>query len=202
MIKKENHVGLVLTLIGIFAINVIGIWCAYKFGYHWNSETENDIKRINQNNKENTSNIVRIIDNKSNISTEAIAPTKILPEPTVNPNITKDVTKPQLQGRVQFLTDTAYIENQSLETLKQIAREIKQYQSEKVNIRIHTNSGKSKFSQTIAEKRGKEIAGFIRHLGLKHKIIISQKSTAKLSKNLSPQQQRNQPIEIHLYPRK
>ncbi|MEM7580781.1 MAG: hypothetical protein ACFB02_08820 [Mastigocoleus sp.] len=225
MSKKENNIGLILILSGTFAINAIGIWCAYKFGSSWNSSSNNSVKNTNQEVQKNTenSNIVRITDNKSNIRTEVVTPklslqtnTKqklsspqnnikqklLTPKPTPTPTITPEIKKPELQGRVKFLTDTAYVSNEDLQTLKQIAGKIKQYKSDKVNIYIKTNSGKSEFTQTIAKKRGEEIAGYLRHLGLKHKIIISEKGSANSSNNLSPRRQRNLPIEIYLHPRR
>ena len=86
-----------------------------------------------------------------------------------------------------------------MENLNQLKQEISEFESQILGIRIYSNSDKSDFGQQISTQRGEEIAGYLRHLGLKNKIVISKRTPENSPNNLSSQQKRNQPVLVKLY---
>ncbi len=81
----------------------------------------------------------------------------------------------------------------------QVKKEIAEFDSQTVAVRIYSNVGESEFSREIGRERGEEVAGYLRHLGLKNKIVISKRSANPSPNNLSSQQKSNQPLIIELY---
>ena len=54
------------------------------------------------------------------------------------------------------------------EKLNQLKSEIAEFDSQTVGIRIYSNFGESEFSKQIGRQWGEEVAGSLRHLGLKN----------------------------------
>ncbi|MDY6902020.1 MAG: hypothetical protein SWZ49_28700 [Cyanobacteriota bacterium] len=192
MSKRESPIGFISILVATFGLSIAGIWSAYQFGFGSYS-TEEYTYTANTNN-------TSIID-ESNKLEPAIKNTPI-PEPTPTPKKLKtadDIAQNPVQAEIKFLPESNRITTQGVEKLNQLKQEISGFESQNLGIRIYSNADKSDFGQQIATQRGEEIAGYLRHLGLKNKIVISRRTPNSSANNLSSQQKRNQPVLVKLY---
>jgi outer membrane protein OmpA-like peptidoglycan-associated protein len=206
MSKRESSVGLVLMLLVTFGLSAAALWWAhqYNFGTHLTVESQQEIQV-------NPSKIIPPKPKNTPISANAVA--SITPKSTIKPEIqskpsptvkqasvktkTKtaaDLKKSPVKEQIKFTLDSPNITEDGHFALEQLANKIKSYDGEGVSIRINAPAGESNFSQNLAQKRGEEIAGYLRDRGLTHKIIISKKGAIE-----STNQTRNQPIEISLF---
>ncbi|MCJ8282679.1 MAG: hypothetical protein MJK14_23370 [Rivularia sp. ALOHA_DT_140] len=191
MSKRESPVGFISILVVTFGLSVAGIWSAYQFGFGSHSDVEytyvpetNNVLRNEYNKKEKAINIT---------------PT---PTATATPKRLKtaaDLVSNPVQTEIKFLFDSNKIAGEGVEKLNQLKKKIAEFDHQSAAVRIYSNSAQSDFSQQIARQRGEEIAGYLRHLGLKNKIVISRRSKNSSSNSLSFQQKRNQPIVVELY---
>jgi outer membrane protein OmpA-like peptidoglycan-associated protein len=208
MSKRESSVGLVLMLLVTFGLSAAGLWWAhqYSFGTHLIVENQQE-RQVNTSktippkpkNTPISANVVTSISPKSTIKPEI----QNKPSPTVKQTSVKvkaktktaaDLKKSPVREQIKFTLDSPHITEDGHIALEQLANKIKSYDGEGVSIRINAPAGESDFSQSIAQQRGEEIAGYLRDRGLTHKIIISKKGAIE-----SINQTRNQPIEISLF---
>ena len=194
MSKRESPVGFISILVATFGLSIAGIWLAYQFGFG----SYSDVEYTYTADTKNTS----LIYEPNKLET-AIANTPI-PTPTSTPIPKKlktadDIAENPVQGEAKFLPDSNRITGEGVETLNQLAKKIAEFDYQSVGIRVYSNFGKSEFSQKISRKRGEEVAGYLRHLGLKHKIVISKRSANPSSNNLSSQQKLKLPIVVKIY---
>ncbi|BAY82983.1 putative outer membrane protein A [Calothrix parasitica NIES-267] len=194
MSKRESPIGFISILVATFGLSVAGIWSAYQFGFGSYSDEE----YIYTESKKNIS-----IIKESNKLKAAIKNTPT-PKPTATPTPKKlktadDIAQNPVQAQIQFLSDSNRITSQGLANLNQLKQEISEFKPQNLAIRIYSNPDKSDFGQQIATQRGEEIAGYLRHLGLTNKIVISKRIPNTSANNLSSQQKRNQPVLVQLY---
>ncbi|MBV6623889.1 MAG: hypothetical protein KI793_13300 [Rivularia sp. (in: Bacteria)] len=194
MNKHESPVGLISVLLVTFGLSIAGIWSAYRIGFAPDSKIEytyaEDVKSISKLDKNNTS------------ESTANSITTPNPTPTATPKRLKtaeELIANPIQAEIQFLFDSNRITNQGVEKLNKLKEKVKEFDSQTVGIRIYANFGESEFSKKIGKQRGEEVAGYLRHLGLKNKIIISHKNPNPSANNLSSGQKRNQPMVVRLY---
>ena len=191
MSKRESPVGLISILLATFGLSIAGIWSAYQFGFGSHSDVEYTYTE------------------DSKVTSVASEPNKLEPEiknkpiPTHTPTskifkTADDIAQNPVQTQIKFLFDSNKITSEGVENLNQLKKEIAEFDSQTVGVRIYSNFGESEFSQQIGKQRGEEVAGYLRHLGLKNKIVISKRS-ANLGNNLSSQQKSNQPLIVELY---
>ncbi len=191
MSKRESPVGLISILVATFGLSVAGIWLAYQFGFGSRSDVEytyEDDKKIS------TTDVFDKL--------EPVIKNTPKPNPTPTPKKLKysdDIAENPVQTQIKFLYDSNRITSEGVEKLNQIKKQVAEFDSQSVGIRIYSNFGESKFSKQIGRQRGEEVAGYLRHLGLKNKIVISRRSANSSADNLSSQQKRNQPMLIKLY---
>ncbi len=190
MSKRESPVGLISILLATFGLSIAGIWSAYQFGFG----LQNNVEYTYAADTEVTS----VADEP-----DKLEPEKNKPLPTPIPTAKKlktadDIAQNPVQTQIKFLYDSKRITSEGVEKLNQLKKEVAEFDSQSVGIRIYSNFGESKFSKQIGRQRGEEVAGYLRHLGLKHKIVISRRS-ANPGNNFSSQQKRNQPMLIKLY---
>ncbi len=187
MSKRESPVGLISILGATFGLSIAGIWLAYQFGFGSHS----DVEYTYVTDTKNTS--VRDESNKS----EAVIISTPTSTPTPTPKKLKtadDIAENPLQVEVAFLVDSNKITNQGVETLDKLEKQVVEFDHKSVGIRIFSNPGESELSQEIARERGEEIAGYLRYLGLKHKIVISKRSA-----DIPEDRQSNQSLVVQLY---
>ena len=194
MSKRESPIGFISILVATFGLSVAGIWSAYQFGFGSYSDEE----YIYTDSKKNIS-----IIKESNKLEPAIKNTPT-PKPVATPTPKKlktadDIAQNPVKAQIQFLSDSNRITSQGLANLNQLKQEISEFEPQNLAIRIYSNPDKSDFGQQIATQRGEEIAGYLRHLGLKNKIVISKRIPKNSVNNLSSQQKRNQPVLVQLY---
>lgn len=192
MSKRESPIGFISILVATFGLSVAGIWSAYQFGF--GSHSAEEYTYIDDN--KNTS-----IIEESNKLEPAITniPT---PKPTPTPKKLKtadEIAQNPVQAQIKFEPDSNRITGQGVENLNKLKQEISEFESKNLGIRIYSNPDKSDFGQQIARQRGEEVAGYLRHLGLKNKIVISKRIPNTSANNLSSQQKRNQPVLVELY---
>lgn len=192
MSKRESPIGLISILLAAFGLSITGIWLAYHFGFSSNS--------IEEYTYEGDINNTIVVDESS--KSEAVINNTPTPTPTPTPKklkTGKDIAANPVQGQVKFLLDSNKITDGGVTTLNQLKKKIAEFDPQSVGIRVYSNLGESEFSREIARKRGEEVAGYLRHLGLKHKIIISRRNPNPSANNLSSQQRRYQPLVLRLY---
>lgn len=180
MSKRESPIGFISILGATFGLSIAAIWLAYQFGF----ASHSDVEYTYIPDTKNTSLL-----NESNESATAIVPT-LTPTPTSTPKKLKtadDITKNPVQVQVKFLVDSNKITSQGVETLDQLKKQAVEFDSQSVGIRIFSNPGESEFTQQIGRQRGEEIAGYLRYLGLKHKIVISKRKPDIPENQLSEQ---------------
>jgi len=192
MSKRESPIGFISILVATFGLSIAGIWSAYQFGF----SSHSDVEYTYAADAKNTS-----AADGSNKLEPAITNTPI---PKRTPISTKlktadDIAENPVQAQIKFLFDSNKITSQGLEQLNKINQEVTEFESQNVGIRIYSNSDESQFGQQIARQRGEEVAGYLRHLGLTNKIVISKRSANSSANNLASQQKRNQPIVVNLY---
>jgi outer membrane protein OmpA-like peptidoglycan-associated protein len=192
MSKRESPIGLIFILLATFGLSIASIWLAYQFGFGSNSDVEYTYE-VDTNNTfvRDESSKSEVVNNNTTTPTFTPTPKKL--------KTADDIGQNPIQGEVKFLFDSNKITSVGVETLNQLEKNIVEFDPQTVGIRIFSNSGESEFSQEIARKRGEEIAGYLRHLGLKHKIVISKRSANPSTNNLSSQQKPWQPLVIELY---
>ena len=193
MSKRESPVGLISILLGTFGLSIAGIWSAYQFGFGSQTDVEYTYTIERK---------VTFITNETN----KLEPEKNTPIPTPTPTPTPkklktadDIADNPVQTQIKFLYDSNKITSKGVEKLNQLKREIAEFDSQSVGIRIYSNFGESEFSKQIGRQRGEEVAGYLRHLGLKNKIVISRRKANSSADNLSSEQKRNQSMLIKLY---
>ena len=194
MSKRESPIGFISILVATFGLSVAGIWSAYQFGFGSYSDEE----YIYTDSKKNTSII------KESNKLEAAIKNTPTPKPTATPTPKKlktadDIARNPVKAQIQFLSDSNRITSQGLANLNQLKQEISEFEPQNLAIRIYSNPDKSDFGQQIATQRGEEIAGYLRHLGLTNKIVISKRIPNTSANNLSSRQKRNQPVLVQLY---
>lgn len=190
MSKRESPVGFISILVATFGFSIASIWLAYQFGFSSHSDVE----------------YTYVGDAENSYSTEELnqleTAFKNTPNPTPAPKKLKtgdDIAQNPVQAQVKFLPDSNRITGQGLETLNQLKQKIAEFDPRSVGIRVYSNIGKSELSQKIGRKQGDEVAGYLRHLGLKHKIVISRRNPNNTANYLSSGQQGNKPIVVKLY---
>jgi hypothetical protein len=191
MSKRESPVGLISILVATFGLSIAGIWSAYQFGFGSHSDVEYTYTE--------DSKVTSLANESNKLKPEQNTP---ISTPTPTPKKLKtanDIAQNPVQAQIKFLYDSNRITSEGVESLNQLKKKIAQFDPQTVAIRIYSNSGESEFSQQIARQRGEEAAGYLRHLGLKHKIVISRRSANSSANNLSSQQKRNQPVVVKLY---
>lgn len=189
MSKRESPVGLILILLATFGLSVAGIWLAYQFGFGSHS----DVEYTYEYDRKRTF--------TADVSEKLEPVIKKTPKPNSTPTKLKtadDIFENPVQTQIKFLFDSNQITSEGVEKLNQLKKEIAEFDSQTVAVRIYSNIGESEFSQQIGRERGEEVAGYLRHLGLKNNIVISKRS-ANLGNNFSSQQKRNQPLIVELY---
>ncbi|WP_193924002.1 hypothetical protein [Plectonema radiosum] len=185
MSKRESPIGFISILGATFGLSIAAIWLAYQFGLGSDSNLEYTYDTDINN---------TLVTSELNKSETAITPT-LTPTPTPKKlKIADDITKNPVQVQVKFLVDSNRITSQGVETLDQLKKQAIEFDSQSVGIRIFSNPGESEFTQQIGRQRGEEIAGYLRYLGLKHKIVIS-KRIPEIPEN----QQSNQLLVVQLY---
>ena len=192
MSKRESPIGFISILVATFGLSVAAIWLTYQFGF--GSHSAEEYTYIDG--KKNTS-----IIEESNKLEPAIKNTPI-PKATPTPKklkIADDIAQNPVQAEIKFLPDSNRITTQGVENLNQLKQEISEFESQNLGIRIYSNSDISDFGQQISSQRGEEIAVYLRHHGLKNKIVISKRTPENSPNNLSSQQKRNQPVLVKLY---
>ena len=195
MSKRESPVGLISILLGTFGLSIAGIWSAYQFGF--GSQTDVEYTYTADTKVTSVTYDTNILEPEKNTP----IPT---PTPTPNPTPKKlktadDIADNPVQTQIKFLYDSNRITSEGVEKLNQLKREIAEFDSQSLGIRIYSNFGESEFSKQIGRQRGEEVAGYLRHLGLKNKIVISRRNANSSAGNLSSNQKRNQPMLIKLY---
>ncbi|AFY55928.1 outer membrane protein/peptidoglycan-associated (lipo)protein [Rivularia sp. PCC 7116] len=194
MSKRESPVGLISVLLITFGLSIAGIWSAYQIGFVSDSDIEYTYT-------ENVKDISAVDRNKTSESkVNSIATPK--PTPTATPKKLKtaeELAANPVQTEIQFLFDSNKITTQGVEKLNQLKNIVKEFDSQTVAIRVYSNFGESEFSRKIGRQRGEEVAGYLRHLGLKNKIIISRRNPNPSANSLSSEQKRNQPMVVRLY---
>ena len=194
MSKRESPIGFISILVATFGLSVAGIWSAYQFGFGSYSDEE----YIYTQSKKNTSII------KDSNKLEAAIKSTPTPKPAATPTPKKlktadDIAQNPVKAQIQFLSDSNRITSQGLANLNQLKQEISEFEPQNLAIRIYSNPDKSDFGQQISTQRGEEIAGYLRHLGLTNKIVISKRIPNTSANNLSSRQKRNQPVLVQLY---
>lgn len=194
MSKRESPIGFISILVATFGLSVAGIWSAYQFGFGSYSDEE----YIYTDSKKNTSII------KDSNKLEAAIKSTPTPKPAATPTPKKlktadDIAQNPVKAQIQFLSDSNRITSQGLANLNQLKQEISEFEPQNLAIRIYSNPDKSDFGQQISTQRGEEIAGYLRHLGLTNKIVISKRIPNTSANNLSSRQKRNQPVLVQLY---
>ncbi|MBF2017326.1 MAG: hypothetical protein IGS23_19405 [Rivularia sp. T60_A2020_040] len=185
MSKRESPIGFISILGATFGLSIAAIWLAYQFGFGSHSDVEYTYLEATKN---------TFITDELNKSSTAITPT-LTPTPTPKKLKTADdITKNPVQVQVKFLVDSNKITSEGVETLDKFKNQAVEFDSQSVGIRIFSNPGESEFTQQIGRQRGEEIAGYLRYLGLKHKIVIS-KRTPEIPEN----QISNQLLMVQLY---
>ncbi len=191
MSKRESPVGLISVLVGTFGLSVAGIWSAYQFGFGSQTDVEYTYTADTQ--------VTSVADESNKLEPEKNKPT---PTPIPTPKKLKtadDIAQNPVKTQIKFLYNSNRITSEGVEKLNQLKTEIAEFDSQSVGIRIYSNFGDSDFSKQIGRQRGEEVAGYLRHLGLKNKIVISRRIPNSWGDNLSSEQKRNQPMVIQLY---
>lgn len=191
MSKRESPFGLISILLATFGLSIAGIWSAYQFGF----DSQSDVEYTYTADTEVTS----VADEPNKLQLEKNKPIST-PIPTSKKLKTaSDIADNPVQTQIKFLYDSNRITSEGVEKLNQLKKEVAEFDSQSVGIRIYSNFGESEFSKQIGRQRGEEVAGYLRHLGLKHKIVISRRNANSLADNLSSEQKRNQSMLIKLY---
>ncbi|MEM6404531.1 MAG: hypothetical protein AAF757_30625, partial [Cyanobacteria bacterium P01_D01_bin.116] len=189
MNKRESPIGFISILVATFGLSIAGIWSAYQFGF----ASHSDVEYTYTGNTKVTS----IADESNKLEPEIKSTPNPIPT-LISLKTADDIAENPVQAQIEFLPDSNTITSQGLKNLNQLKREIAEFESQGVGIRIYANSDKPQFGQQIARQRGEQIAGYLRHLGLKNKIVISKRSPNSSANNVYSQQKRNQPILVNL----
>jgi outer membrane protein OmpA-like peptidoglycan-associated protein len=205
MSKRESPLGLISILVATFGLSIAGIWSAYQFGFGSQTDVEYTYTADTQvTSVADESN--KLEPEKKSVADESnkLEPEKntAIPTPTPTPKKLKtadDIAQNPVQTQIKFLYDSNTITDEGVEKLNQLKNQIAQFDSQSFGIRIYSNFGESEFSKQIGRQRGEEVAGYLRHLGLKNKIVISRRSANSSANNLSSQQKRNQAMVVRLY---
>ncbi|MEM1393848.1 MAG: hypothetical protein AAGG00_11270 [Cyanobacteria bacterium P01_H01_bin.150] len=190
MNKRESPIGFISILVATFGLSIAGIWSAYQFGF----ASHSDVEYTYTGNTKVTS----IADESNKLEPEIKSTPNPIPT-LISLKTADDIAENPVQAQIKFLPDSNTITSQGLKNLNQLKQEIAEFESQGVGIRIYANSDKPQFGQQIARQRGEQIAGYLRHLGLKNKIVISKRSPNSSANNVYSQQKRNQPILVNLY---
>jgi outer membrane protein OmpA-like peptidoglycan-associated protein len=219
MSKRESPLGLISILVATFGLSIAGIWSAYQFGfgsqtdveYTYTADTQvtsvaDESNKLEPEKKSVADESNKLEPEKKSVADESnkLEPEKntAIPTPTPTPKKLKtadDIAQNPVQTQIKFLYDSNTITDEGVEKLNQLKNQIAQFDSQSFGIRIYSNFGESEFSKQIGRQRGEEVAGYLRHLGLKNKIVISRRIANSSANNLSSQQKRNQAMVVRLY---
>ena len=87
--------------------------------------------------------------------------------------------------QIKFLYNSNKITDGGAEKLNQLKSEIAEFDSQTVGVRFILILVSQSLVEQIGRERGEEVAGYLRHLGLKNKIVISKRSANSSQNNLS-----------------
>jgi outer membrane protein OmpA-like peptidoglycan-associated protein len=196
MSKHNNPVPLISVIVVTLSLCMAGIWWANQYGFGFNSSANNNLTTETENsstqNQSGESEIKRT-PNTDNSSTPTPTPV------SKKLKTAADINAWQEQVRVKFVADTSEMSEEGLETLKQVAKQIVEFDPEQVSVRVIYKLDSSESSEKLGQERGEYIAGYLRDRGLKHKIIISSRGANDLPKRLPGDDQRNQTLEVSLF---
>lgn len=182
--KRESSVGLISILLATFGLSIAGIWFAYQLGF--NSDTDVEYTYVGET--KNTSNQLE----------PAITETPIATPTPKELKTGDDLATNTVQAQIKFLSDSNKITSEGVKALNLLKQEIIEFEHQTVGIRVHSNIGDSEFGRKIARQRGEEVAGYLRGLGLKNKIVISRRNPNSSVDNISSQPS-NQVVVVKLY---
>ncbi|GAB4211008.1 MAG: hypothetical protein OHK0012_02690 [Synechococcales cyanobacterium] len=107
----------------------------------------------------------------------------------------------QVRGEVGFATGSAQLTSTSLQTLNQLAEEIREFSPQTVAVRIigHTSrTGPAPFNQTLSQQRADVVVRYLRDRDLPHNLIGEGRGFSEPLPTLQPTDVRNQRTEIRL----
>jgi len=106
-----------------------------------------------------------------------------------------------VRGKVEFKQSSAELTGTGKQTLNQLAREIQEFNSASVAIRVigHTSrTGSVSLNQKLSQQRATVVRNYLHNLGLKHTIIAEGKGFYLPLSGLSPTDPRQQRTEVRL----
>jgi len=107
----------------------------------------------------------------------------------------------KVRGEVDFATGSDQLSGQSLQTLNQLAQEIKEFNEQTVAVRVigHTSqTGAADINQTLSQKRAQVVVDYLRGLGLQYNMVAEGKGSSQPLPNTAATDERNQRTEVRL----
>ncbi|HIK14633.1 MAG TPA: OmpA family protein [Leptolyngbyaceae cyanobacterium M33_DOE_097] len=131
--------------------------------------------------------------------TKAIAPTNSTKAISVAK--APDIGNLQVRGEIKFGTGSSALTGQSIQTLKQLAQEIAEFNPQTVAVRVigHTSrTGSAALNQALSQSRAQVVVNYLRQNGVKNAIAAAGMGSSQPLAGVSPNDIRNQRTEIRL----
>jgi len=107
----------------------------------------------------------------------------------------------QIRGEVKFPSGSSQLASQSQQTLNQLAKEIAEFSTQTVAVRVigHTSqTGDAETNQILSQQRAQIVVNYLRNRGVTNNIGAEGKGFSQLLPNTPPADARNQRTEIRL----
>lgn len=107
----------------------------------------------------------------------------------------------EVRGEVKFASGSSQLANQSQQSLNQLAKEISEFSTQTVAVRVigHTSqTGDAQTNQILSQERAQIVVNYLRNRGLTHNILAEGRGFSQLLPGIPPSDARNQRTEIRL----
>lgn len=187
MSKRENPVVLALVIAAAFILSLAGIWWAQQFGFGLHSSVENKSESTSQSSTPPDKNLV----SQEESQTKVAPSSKTANQPL---KTAEDLVNWPVEREISFIIDSKEITAEGRKTLNQLVELLKEYDPGSVALRVRPNLD-NKSTNNLGNLRGEHVATYIRDRGLKHRVVISQKTTYSLDEKDAAKRPRN-PLTI------
>lgn len=107
----------------------------------------------------------------------------------------------QIRGEVKFSSGSAELPSQSQQTLDRLVKEIGEFSTQTVAVRVigHTSqTGDAQTNQILSQARAQVVVNYLRNRGVANNIVAEGKGFSQILPNIPPNDARNQRTEIRL----
>jgi len=107
----------------------------------------------------------------------------------------------QIRGEVKFPSGSSELATQSQQTLNRLAKEIGEFSTQTVAVRVigHTSqTGDAQTNQILSQERAQIVVNYLRSRGVANNIVAEGKGFSQILPNIPPSNARNQRTEIRL----